>query len=1570
MMVKGFVKTRILSVILTGAMLLQSVPFSVNVKAETPDTPTEYADEVPDELIVEDTDPLVEGDIDQPDEYEEVDGESPDLSYENGIENPDVYAESDLPDEGYFSENGEPAVEEGISSEVERQEEIPEEDFTDSGESAPADEDDEELQYSLRTASSPRKDTESDDNGIQIVDVEQGTGSASSTWGSDFMQFPKAKQKIEELIEIGSLSSHVCVAVIDSGVNSSHELFQGRISDKSRSFINEDPSDFEDRNFVGHGSHVAGIIAQNTTELVDLMILQTLDENGRGTIDNTVSAINYAVQNGASIINLSLGASKDAFRSENEYDEAVEKLSTAISNAADNGCLVVVPAGNEGADVSERGTIPAMCYDSLTIGALTENSTVSELSNYGWGVDFYAPGEEICSASNISDDYQYLSGTSMAAAFAVGFFADIKSLQPGVSGRGLVDCAETGAIWIEKYRQKRSYVFSDELLESVMHYGETYSHPEILEVRNYENDEELGIYNEIDYYVSLAGLIYLYRREENDPEFEKVAEFQASTSNGYYLDKNLEPGCVYYYYIEAADESRYENAQSNIMRQRSEHFYTDFIEMQHLFYVGESHELLHIIDNRENLTFYSENEELLDLRIEKHEGYDSLTVYGKNEGTTVVHVKTKDDASFEQTYNITVRSKEKCGAGAFWERCEDSEGVTLKITGSGAIYDYMWPVDVPWYDRSGQITAIFVGDEITRIGNSAFNGLVNLKKVEGMKGVREIGSYAFSYAEISDLLIPSTVETIEEEAFYQAKIHNFKIAEDNPYFVIRDDVLYNKDLTELKFCSPLKSGSVVIPGTVRKIENYAFYDCSISEVIFPDGIEELCSLQKCDNLKRVYIPSSVKSIPSGAFIDCYNLKNIELPDGLETIGNCAFNGSGLTDIYLPDTVSVIEIGAFSGCKSLKSIRLSKNLQDIADAFDGCDAITDVVFPGFTSDLMKINGYSDSTVLQKAKTHIEISGQLEQITWNISGDSGDLTLTISGSGDMPDFPLPTSIPWYNGIQEITNVIVEEGVSYIGRYSFYQHSNLRSVLLPPSVQNYGASAFRGDPELKTFAFSDQDGNKLVRISPDYLVATYNEGFTFDPDLVVTSSDGSELHKGSDYNVQYSVIVGEGTKDYSGLISIQFLNDYSFIGTATLPFAVVSKHMKGESGNTIKTLELSQLSFVYNGLVQKPRITVKNANGELLANGIDYNLEFKDSSSKKAGDYSVTAKGINAFIGSSATMKYKITKRKIGNGVEIIGIENKTYTGKKIEQKLKLRIGGDVLREGIDYSVSYKKNVNVGEATIVISGKGSLSGSTEKTFVIETRNIANLLPNLLSERKYQGKAIHPKPTLKYNSIELKKGKDYIIDYGKNTNIGPRMGSLTFTGRGNWSGSKTVYFNIVKCPISDVKIDNLQDKTFNGRIVSQALILTHNGRRLVKGKDYIIKSRLKKNSIGSVSITVIGQNCYKGSRIVHFYINKAEQPMSARCIRPAKVKWKNVRVNNRYVEYSKIITIKKSIGKIRFSRYIGSRYLDINRNGRIRVKKGTMKGTFRMYVNITAEGNKYYKPKTVRVLVKVQVK
>ncbi len=256
--------------------------------------------------------------------------------------------------------------------------------------------------------------------------IAQAVGSAndpyySSEWHLAMIQAPGAWD-----VTTGTAST--VIAVLDSGANYSHPDLQGKLL-AGYDFVNGD-SDPSDDN--GHGTGVAGTAgaaSNNSTGVASVawacpvMPLKVLDAAGSGSYSNIAKAINYAADNGARVINLSLGAPSSSLTLQNAVDYAWNK-----------GVVIIAAAGNSG---NNTPFYPAACNNVIAVSATNSSDVMTSWSNYGSYVDVSAPGESIL--TTWGSDYSYVSGTSFSSPVVAATVALMISIQPKLTNSQTAD---------------------------------------------------------------------------------------------------------------------------------------------------------------------------------------------------------------------------------------------------------------------------------------------------------------------------------------------------------------------------------------------------------------------------------------------------------------------------------------------------------------------------------------------------------------------------------------------------------------------------------------------------------------------------------------------------------------------------------------------------------------------------------------------------------------------------------------------------------------------------------------------------------------------------------------------------------------------------------------------------------------------------------------------------------------------------------------------------------------------------------------------------------------------------
>jgi len=197
----------------------------------------------------------------------------------------------------------------------------------------------------------------------------------------------------------------VRVAVIDSGIDPTHEIFQNKKVEKGWNELSNNDDMYDD---IGHGTHIAGIIereSQNVT-LIPYKVVNTQD----GKLSHVLAALNQAIENHANVINMSLA-----------FDEDSYALKELIHEAAQQNIVVVAAAGNSGNSVPEY---PAGYQDTISVASVDDFNEKMADSDYGNWVSVAAYGFRVLS-SIPGDQYDRKSGTSQATAFVTSAVANM-----------------------------------------------------------------------------------------------------------------------------------------------------------------------------------------------------------------------------------------------------------------------------------------------------------------------------------------------------------------------------------------------------------------------------------------------------------------------------------------------------------------------------------------------------------------------------------------------------------------------------------------------------------------------------------------------------------------------------------------------------------------------------------------------------------------------------------------------------------------------------------------------------------------------------------------------------------------------------------------------------------------------------------------------------------------------------------------------------------------------------------------------------------------------------------------
>ncbi|MBE6668412.1 MAG: hypothetical protein E7607_08920 [Ruminococcaceae bacterium] len=369
--------------------------------------------------------------------------------------------------------------------------------------------------------------------------------------------------------------------------------------------------------------------------------------------------------------------------------------------------------------------------------------------------------------------------------------------------------------------------------------------------------------------------------------------------------------------------------------------------------------------------------------------------------------------------------------------------------------------------------------QLISIGAHSFYNCEALKDISIPDKVISIGANAFERAKMNTLRLPESIEKIGSDAFSDARIGSAYVADlvkwcevdlgyrgeyiDTPLNVAEHAYIGGEEIINLR-----------IPKEVERIEPYTFCNIeSLKSITFEEG-------------------SVLKSL--SGFSGCKNLESVILPDGVESIGG--FEHCGITGIYLPDSVEIIEYRAFYNCP-LSAINLPSSLKKIEDdAFYNTDVVS-IVVPDSVVEIG--NQAFCNTKLQSVTIGRRVRKIGEDAFQN--GYLIELNIFDMKSWCQIEFDNVRSNPLYrvkklhlNG-ELVTELIIPEGITEIGKYAFWNCESIVSVRLPNTLERMGNSVFANNTNLvfneygNAYYLGNDNNPYMVLMSPvDYEMTSY--------------------------------------------------------------------------------------------------------------------------------------------------------------------------------------------------------------------------------------------------------------------------------------------------------------------------------------------------------------------------------------------------------------------------------------------------------------------------------------------------
>lgn len=470
----------------------------------------------------------------------------------------------------------------------------------------------------------------------------------------------------------------------------------------------------------------------------------------------------------------------------------------------------------------------------------------------------------------------------------------------------------------------------------------------------------------------------------------------------------------------------------------------------------------------------------------------------------------------------------------------------------------------------------------------------------------------------------------------------------------------------------------------------------------------------------------------------------------------------------------------------------------------------------------------------------------QGAWADTTDSADSTETVTVKKITAD---PIDPQTYTGkaIEPAVVVNAEGGSTPLARgtdytVTYYNNTDVGTAC----VYITGKKTYDGCNAMATFSIVANDiSQATVAVIPDQ---TYT-GKAIEPAVTVTMG-GQTLQKGTDYTVSYSNNVNVGTA------TVEIIGAGSYIRSVKkVYFNIVSTSLANATVDAIADQN-------YTGYQIYPTVTVR-LGGKTLVNGTDYYVTYTNNTT--IGTAYVTITGRGTYAGTSTSTSFRIVTPSITNAT-VVNISDQTYTGSPLYPTLTIYADGyGLLQEGRDYTLSYQNNINIGTGYVIITGYGSYSGSRQVSFRIVAPSISTATVTAIPDQLYTGNAITPLPTVSLNGLALTQYVDYTVSYSNNRNVG--TATMTISGRGNYTGSRTLTFRILAKNLSNATVSSIPTQKYTGSFITPSVTVKIGDNVLTQYTDYTL-SYSNNREPGTASITITGTGTCSGTKTVTFKI------------------------------------------------------------------------------------------------------
>ncbi|GAB6395651.1 MAG: Ig-like domain-containing protein [Bacteroidales bacterium] len=529
------------------------------------------------------------------------------------------------------------------------------------------------------------------------------------------------------------------------------------------------------------------------------------------------------------------------------------------------------------------------------------------------------------------------------------------------------------------------------------------------------------------------------------------------------------------------------------------------------------------------------------------------------------------------------------------------------------------------------------------------------------------------------------------------------------------------------------------------------------------------------------------------------------------------------------------------------------IQDIpAQTYTG-DSIEPALTVRDGSNILTLN--TDYTV---AYTNNLNQGTATATVTGIGNYTGSAGKTFLIEDNTPPAPVQIAAGWiqdipaqtYTGDSIEPAVVVKDGsknltlnTDYTVAYSNNVNAGTATVTVT-GMGNYTGSAG------KTFLIEDNTQPAPVQIADGWIQDIPAQTYTGDSiKPALTVRDGSNiLTLNTDYTVACTNNVDVGT----ATVTVIGIGNYT--GTASKAFTINPKQFTDDRIESIP-------AQTYTGSAIEPALTVRDGSAVLTA-GRDYDVVYDNN--VNVGTASVTVIGTGNYTGT-ASKAFTIYPKPVAGAIQVQNIPAQTYTGEQIKPAITVTDGSLTLTQGVHYTYTCMDNVDAGTAMITVTGVGNYTGTTNKSFSINPKTVADNWIEDIPAQTYTGEQIKPAITVTDGSAVLTPGRDYTVAYDNNMNVGKN--SITVTGTGNYTGTANQSFTINPKPVAGDWIEDIPDRTYTGEQIKPAITVTDGSAVLTAGRDYTVAYNNNMN-VGTATVMVAGTGNYTGTASKSFAI------------------------------------------------------------------------------------------------------